>query len=217
VQAGIDPVTQHHVEEMTERLVTEFGDRVEHDRIQALMEDSLGQLAGPARVPDFLPVLAYRFTRERLASISRTPGTTLDVVFVSLSGGGRGQMAAALTTLLSDGKVTAHAAGTSRHGFLDPVVETVIRELGVDTSEFYVRPVSSDILAAADVIVTMGQSVGEVGLPEGARREDWRVGDPVGADLEEVRRVREDIERRVLELLVELGVLAGSKPDAHSP
>ena len=218
MQAGIDPVTQHHVEEMVDRLVTEFGDRFERERIQALMEDSLGQLAGPAQVPDFLPILAYRFTRERLTSISRTPGTTLDVVFVSLSGGGRGQMAAALTTLLSEGTVTAHAAGTSRHGFLDPGVESVIRELGVDTSEFYVRPVSSDILAVADVIVTMGHSVGEVDLPEGARHEDWRVGDPVGAGLDEVRRVREDIERRVGELLVELGVLAASKPDAeHSP
>jgi arsenate reductase len=123
-------------------------------------------------------------------------------------------MAAALATLLAEGRVTAHAAGTSRHGFLDATVESVIRELGVDTSEFYVRPVSDDILAAADVIVTLGHSVGEVELPEGARHEDWRVGDPIGADLEEVRRVRDDIERRVKELLVELGVLPADRADA---
>jgi arsenate reductase (thioredoxin) len=214
MQAGVDPVTQHHVAEMVDRLVGEFGDRFERAQIEELMADSLGQLAGPAQVPDFLPVLAYRFTRERLGAIARTRGTSVDLVFVSLSGGGRGQMAAALATLLSEGGVTAHAAGTSRHGFLDPTVESVIHELGVDTSEFYVRPVSDDILAAADVIVTMGHSVGEVELPEGARHEDWRVGDPVGADLAEVRRVREDIERRVRELLVELGVRPADRADA---
>lgn len=213
MQTGVDPVTQHHVDEMVDRLVGEFGAQFERRRIEELMADSLTQLAGPAEVPDFLPVLAYRFTRERLGSIGRKPGTSWDVVFVSLSGGGRGQMAAALTTLLSEGKVTAHAAGTSRHGVLDPTVDAVIGELGVETSEFYVRPVSSDILAGADVVVTMGHSVGQVDLPEGARHEDWRVGDPVGADIAEVRRVREDIERRVRELLAKLGALSGAEPD----
>src|SRR5918996_4772291 len=212
MQTGIDPVTQHHVDEMVERLVSEFGDRFEHAQIEELMADSLRQLAGPAQVPDFLPILAYRFTRERLGSIGRVTGVSWDVVFVSLSGGGRGQMAAALAALLSEGRVTAHAAGTSRHGVLDPTVEAVIRELGVDTSEFYVRPVSDDILAGADVIVTMGQSVGNLEFPEGVRHEDWRVGDPVGAGLEEVRRVRGDIERRVRELLAELGVLSALEP-----
>jgi arsenate reductase len=211
VETGVDPVTQHHVEEMVERLVGEFGDRFERVRIEEVMADSVEQLAGPAEVSDFLPILAYRFSRERLRSIGRTPGTSWDVVFVSLSGGGRGQMAAALIALLSDGKVTAHAAGTSRHGVLDPTVETAIRELGVDTSELFVRPVSRDILAGADVIVTMGHSVGDVELPEGAKREDWRVGDPVGASIEEVRRVRDDIERRVRALLAELHVLRPSE------
>jgi protein-tyrosine-phosphatase len=211
VHAEVDAVTQHHVEEMVDTLCAEFEGRFERPRIEELMADSVRQLAGQANVEDFLPVLAYRFTRERLSSIGRTPGTSWDVVFVSLSGGGRGQIAAALTTLLSKGHVTPHAAGTSQHGVLDATVEAIIRELGVDTSELFVRPVSPDVLAAADVIVTMGHSVGEVELPQGVKRQDWRVGDPVGASVEEARRVRDDIERRVRELLAELQVLA---PDA---
>jgi arsenate reductase (thioredoxin) len=215
VSTGIDPVTKHHVDEMIDRLVAEFGGRFERTRIEELMADSVEHLAGGAEVSDFLPILAYRFTRERLGSIGRTPGTSWDVVFVSLSGGGRGQMAAALATLLSEGKITAHAAGTSRHGVLDPAVDAAISELGVDTSEFFVRPVSGDILAGADVIVTMGHSVGAVELPEGAKREDWRVGDPVGASLDEVRRVRDDIERRVRQLIAELHVDApAAEPSA---
>jgi arsenate reductase (thioredoxin) len=217
VSTGIDPVTKHHVDEMIERLVAEFGDRFERTRIEELMADSVEHLAGGAEVSDFLPILAYRFTRERLGSIGRAPGTSWDVVFVSLSGGGRGQMAAALATLLSEGKITAHPAGTSRHGVLDPTVDAAIRELGVDTSEFFVRPVSADILAAADVIVTLGHSVGEVELPEGAKREDWRVGDPVGASIEEVRRVRDDIERRVRALIAELHVPMPEEEQEPSP
>jgi arsenate reductase len=219
VEAGVDSVTQHHVDEMIDTLCTEFGDRFERERIEELMSDSVRQLAGRANVEDFLPVLAYRFTRERLSSIGRTPGTSWDVAFVSLSGGGRGQIAAALTALLSEGRVTPHAAGTAQHGVLDPSVEAVIRELGIDTAEAFVRPVSNDVLAAADVIVTMGHSVGQVDLPEGAKHQDWRVGNPVGASVDEARRVRDDIERRVRKLLIELQVLEpeeATEPEAST-
>lgn len=209
----VDPVTQHHVNEMIEDLCAEFGDRFERGRIEDMMADSVSQLAGQAQVEDFLPVLAYRFTRERLNSIGRSSGTGPDVVFISLNGGGRGQIAAALTTLLSDGEVSVHAAGTSTHGVVDPVTEAIIGELGIDTSESFARPVNGEILANADVIVTMGHSVGSVELPDGVRHEDWRVGDPVGASLEEARRVRDDIERRVRGLL---GELQASAPAARS-
>jgi arsenate reductase (thioredoxin) len=216
METSVDTVTQHHVNEMIDALCAEFEGRFERARIEELMADSVRQLSGQANVEDFLPVLAYRFTRERLNAIGRTPGTSWDVVFVSLSGGGRGQIAAALISLLSEGRVTPHAAGTARHGVLDSNVEAVIRELGVDTSEVFVRPVSPDVLAAADVIVTMGHSVGTVELPESVKHQDWRVGDPVGATLDEVRRVRDDIERRVRTLLAELQVLPSAESEAEA-
>ena len=122
MRANVDPVTRHHVEEMLDDLYAEFGERFDHAYIDELMADSVDQLAGQAEFADFLPVLAYRFTRERLSSKDRVAGTGHDVVFVSLSGGGRGQLAAALTALLSKGAVTVHAAGTAGHGVVDPVV-----------------------------------------------------------------------------------------------
>jgi protein-tyrosine-phosphatase len=67
-----------------------------------------------------------------------------------------------------------------------------------------------EILAAADVVVTMGRSVGAIELPEGTRHEDWRVGDPTGAPVDEVRRVRDEIDSRVQKLLVELGIDSSS-------
>jgi arsenate reductase (thioredoxin) len=130
-----------------------------------------------------------------------------DVVFVSLSGGGRGQIAAAITAKLSDRRVSVHSAGTATRAEIDPQVRTAIAELGLDPSEEFARPVTDDILRGADVIVTMGHSVGVVDMPEGVRHEDWRVGDRIGAPLAEIRRVRDDIDCRVRALLGELGVL----------
>jgi protein-tyrosine-phosphatase len=127
-------------------------------------------------------------------------------VFVSLSGGGRGQIAAALTTKLSDRRVSVHSAGTAARAELDPQVQTIIEEIGLGPGEEFVRPVTDEVLRGADVIVTLGHSVGVVDIPDGVRHEDWRIGDPIGAPIEEIRRVRSDIEYRVRALLTELGV-----------
>jgi len=176
------------------------------------MADSAVRLAETAAIPDYLPPLAYRLTKERLRATKRTgrpaADDTRDIVFVSLSGGGRGQIAAALTTLLFGNKITVHSAGTAVHGQIDPVVSTAISELGIDVTEAFARPITPEVLEATDVVVTMGHSVGVFDIPDGVRHEDWRVGDPAGAQLDEVRRVREDIERRVRTLLDRLGIEA---------
>ena len=206
----LDQDTRYKLGTMVDELVREHGERFERDEIQQLVGDSVERLRGAAVVNEFLPILAYRFARERLTALERVHSGAerahVDVVFVSLSGGGRGQLAAALATLLSGGRVAVHSAGTATQGAIDPAVRTAIEELGVDTAEAFVRPASEEVLRAADVVVTMGHSVGAVELPETVRRVDWRVGDPSGAELDEVRRVRDDIERRVRALLVELGV-----------
>jgi ArsR family transcriptional regulator len=64
------------------------------------------------------------------------------------------------------------------------------------------------------VIVTMGHSVGLIDIPEGVRHEDWRVGDPIAAPIEEMRRVRADIEYRVRGLLADLGAFADDRAAA---
>jgi arsenate reductase (thioredoxin) len=208
VVVQLDPNIEYQLGTMVDELEREFGDRCERSELETLVQDSVERLAGTAAVGNFLPILAYRFARERLSALerARSEATGLGVVFVSLSGGGRAQLAAALTALLSGGRVAVHSAGTAVEGSIDPAVREAIEELGIDTEEAFVRPASEEVLRAADVIVTMGYSVGSVEIPAGARHLDWRVGDPSGADLAEVRRVRADIERRVRELLEELGV-----------
>ena len=201
----LDPDLQQKMDWMMEELTGEFGSSFDRNQIEEVVNDSVSRMLETASVRQFVPLMAYRFTRERLLALVRTgkdvPRDHWDIVFVSLSGGGRGQIAAALTAMLCGGKVTVHSAGTQA-GQVDPGVRTVIAELGVDPDDAFARPVTNEILRAADVIVTMGHSVGMINLPAGVRHEDWRIGDPVGAPLNEVRHIRDELDLRVQELLV---------------
>jgi arsenate reductase (thioredoxin) len=220
MNASLDPATQHQIDRMVNDLGLEFDEQFARAKIEKVMNDSLERVLETATVFDFVPLMAYRFTRERLSAITRatrrhTQGAW-DVVFVSLSGGGRGQLAAALTAKLSQKRVSVHSAGTAVQASIDPQVRTVIEELQVDPDEEFARPITDEVLHGADVIVTMGHSVGLIELPDGVRHEDWRVGDPIGAPIEEIRRVRCDIEYRVRTLLTELGVSPATKPTIGS-
>jgi protein-tyrosine-phosphatase len=205
---------------MVKHLCTDFDGRFERSQIEEIMNDSVQRIVQDATVFDFVPLMAYRFTRERLNAIRRAQSEdakgTWDVVFVSLSGGGRGQIAAALTTLLSGGRVSVHCAGTAVHGQIDPGVRAVIAELGVNPDEAFARPVTDEVLRGSDVIITMGHSVGVIDLPDTVRHEDWRLGYPLGAPIAEIRRVRADIEHRVRKLLNDLGVPATDLELVHS-
>lgn len=207
---SLDPVTEYQVEHLLENLCSEFAGVCDREQIEDVASDSVQRIASTAKVPDFVPLMAYRFARERLNAIKRVRSEdsagSWDVVFVSLRGGGRGQIAAALTALLSENRVSVHSAGTAVQGRIDAGVRAVIQELGVDPDEAFARPVTDEVLRAADVIVTMGHSVGVIDLPQETRHDDWRVGDPVGAPITEIRRVAADIEYRILALLSDLGI-----------
>lgn len=215
----LDPELQSKVDWMMEELTGEFGSSFSREQIRGVVDDSLDRMLKTASVRQFVPLMAYRFSRERLNALVRAgkggARDHFDIVYVSLSGGGRGQIAAALTSKLSRGAVTVHSAGT-KAAEIDPGVREVIGEIGGDPDEAFARPVTEDILEAADVIVTMGHSVGIVNLPAGIRHEDWRIGDPIGASIAEIRRVRADIEYRVRDLLTELGVSMGTGAQAET-
>jgi arsenate reductase (thioredoxin) len=204
----LSPVVQQHIHRAADSLMDEFEGIHSPATIERVMDDSVAQITkGRTEVDDFVPTLAHRFARERLKALARAHGPESalpDVLFIGLGDTGRGQMAASLVTLRSDGRVVAHSAGSSAGVSVDPAVIEVMGELGVDLSEAYAKPLSTEVLSSADVVVTMGRSVGAVEIPEETRHEDWRVGDPTGAPVDEVRRVRDDIDRRVEALLVEL-------------
>jgi protein-tyrosine-phosphatase len=211
--AASEPVKPHAPELLAakarEELHDEFGAIHPGETIDRLFDESYRAFAG-ADVPDYVATLAQRTARDRLRALGQmegnVPRTVLEIVFVGLEGRGRSQMAAALATLRGGDRVHSVAAATHAHAALDDNVVAAMAEVGADLRDAYAKPLSPEVVQAADVVVTLGRSVGDVTVPPDVRLEDWRVGDPVGASLDEVRRIRRELERRVDELLLRLGV-----------
>jgi protein-tyrosine-phosphatase len=151
--------------------------------IEATVEESARVLSARGVTP-YVHILAERFTRERLTAQAQSEGRIAkaapEIVFVSLTGGGRAQIGAALPARRAPDAVEVHCAGSDASAEIDEHVRTALREVGIDLAEAYIRPLTNEVLAGADVVVTMGRSVGEVAIPESARHLDWRVGDPAG-------------------------------------
>src|ERR1700744_997420 len=95
--------------------------------------------------------------------------------------------------------------GSEPTGKINPAAVAVMAEHGIDISGEYPKPWTGEIIAAADVIVSMGCGDRVSTLP-GRRYEDWDLDDPAGKDVAEVRLIRDEIERRVRELLDDLRI-----------
>jgi protein-tyrosine-phosphatase len=126
------------------------------------------------------------------------------VLFVCVHNAGRSQMAAGLLTRLSAGAVEARSAGSEPAERLNPMVLEAMREVGIDLAAERPKPLEPEAVEVADVVITMGCGDACPVLP-GKRYEDWELEDPAGKDLDTVRRVRDEIERRVQGLIGELG------------
>ena len=112
-------------------------------------------------------------------------------------------MAAALLDRLGAGRVRVRSAGSEPARSLNPTVVEAMREVGIDISREFPKPVSDGAVRAADAVITMGCGDACPIYP-GKRYEDWDLEDPAGKDLATVRRIRDEIEVRVTRLLEEL-------------
>ncbi|MBA3331637.1 MAG: arsenate reductase ArsC [Actinobacteria bacterium] len=207
-RTGLDPATELHVSKSLEALGREFEGVHSPEQIEHVLQDSVRQISNEASVEHYVPALAGRLARERLRSLGQTQGTISkdvpEVVFVGLHDTGRGQMAAALMRECGGSRVNVHSAGSGTLAEIDPAVAQAMEEAGIHLEEAYSKPLTEEVLGAADVVVTMGRSVGEVMIPAGARHLDWRLGDPGGAAIDEVRKIRDEIRARVQRLCDEI-------------
>jgi arsenate reductase (thioredoxin) len=202
----LDPVTQHHVTQAANALAEEFAGIFSQETIERYIADSL-ELLGEARINVFVPVLAHRFARERLKALGQSEGTITkeqpEVLFVCVQNAGRSQMAAGLVKLRSDGRIHVRSAGSAPAGEVNATVIEAMEEIGVDMGEEFPKPLTDEVVRAADVVITMGCGDACPIYP-GKRYEDWTVDDPAGQDLETVRRIRDDIDNRVAKLTEEV-------------
>jgi protein-tyrosine-phosphatase len=126
-----------------------------------------------------------------------------EVLFVCVQNAGRSQMAAGLVKLRSGGRIHVRSAGSDPADTINPAVVEAMAELGVDLSKEFPKPLSTDAVEAADVVVTMGCGDACPVFP-GKRYEDWNLDDPAGQELATVRRIRDEIDERVQALVAEL-------------
>jgi protein-tyrosine-phosphatase len=205
----LDPLTRQHVEKAAQALEAEFGGIFSRETIALFIAESV-DLLGDSKINVFVPVLAHRFTRERLLAVAQAEGSVTkeqpEVLFVCVHNAGRSQMAAGLVTLRSGGRVHVRSAGSDPGEAVNPLAVQAMAELGVDLSEAFPKPLTDEVVRAADVVVTMGCGDACPIYP-GKRYEDWQVEDPAEAQsVDEVRRIRDDIDERVQRLLAELAI-----------
>jgi arsenate reductase (thioredoxin) len=126
-----------------------------------------------------------------------------EILFLCVHNAGRSQIAAAFARELGAGRVVVHSAGSDPATSLNPAVVVALLERGIDISTESPRPFTDDMGRTADVIVTMGCG-DSCPIYPAKRYVDWELPDPAGKQIEDVRSIRDEIERRVRALVGEL-------------
>lgn len=125
------------------------------------------------------------------------------VLFVCVHNAGRSQMAAGLLATLSGGRIEVLSAGSAPKDSINPQAVEVMKEIGIDIANERPKILTPEAVVASDVVITMGCGDACPFYP-GKRYEDWAVDDPAGASLDDVRRIRDEIQTRVERLMLEL-------------
>ncbi|MFA1549753.1 arsenate reductase/protein-tyrosine-phosphatase family protein [Actinomadura chokoriensis] len=189
------------------RLAARFHGLVSAETVKRLVIDSYQQLHSTSRVGGYVVVLAERFATERLTALAQADGRLAkpvpEVLFVCDANAGRSQMAAALAKARERGRVHARSAGTTPAAELELAVVEVLAEIGVDLSAEFPKPLTDELVAATDLVVTLGCG-GACALVPGVRYLDWTVPYPAGQPLDEMRRIRDDLDLLITDLLATL-------------
>jgi protein-tyrosine-phosphatase len=198
---------QLQIRQAAERLQRQFSGTLNTETIERFMNDSLDTLVDRATTSTWIPLLAERLARDRLRALVRLESdpTTLNpsILFLCVHNAGRSQMAAGWAKKLGGDRVDVFSGGSEPADQVNQAVVTAMAEVGVNISGEIPQPWADEIVRAADVIVTMG--CGDAcPLYPGKRYIDWELDDPSGKTVEEVRPIRDELERRVRGLLDEL-------------
>lgn len=135
--------------------------------------------------------------------MTSTPSATPSVIFVCVHNAGRSQMAAGFMRDLSGGRVEVRSAGSMPADDINPVAVAAMLEVGIDIRAEQPKVLTPEAVQASDAVITMGCGDACPFYP-GKRYEDWKLDDPAGQGIEAVRPIRDEIRRRVEQLLGEL-------------
>ena len=175
--------------------------------VERYVFESYTALRRTAKIHTHLTSLAARFAADRLTALAQSSGALAkdvpEVLFVCVHNAGRSQMAAALLDYHARGRVHVRSAGSAPVHEINPAVTAAMAEIGIDLADEFPKPLTDDVVAAADCVVSMGCGDACVVYP-GKRYLDWALDDPDGQPLEVLRAIRDDLDARVIALLTEL-------------
>lgn len=188
-------------------LAREFTGTFGPETVERFLISCYNELAEGATVGTFLPLLAERFARQRLRALAKAEGLRRDgkpaVLFLCTHNAGRSQMALGFFAHHAGETAIAWSGGSEPGSQVNPSAIAVMAERGIDISGEFPKPWTDEVVRAADVVVSLGCGDACPVLP-GKRYVDWSVKDPSGLDIAEVRPIRDEIERQVMNLLTEL-------------
>ncbi len=199
----VDAVIERVARDLTGRYRGTFG----KETVERYVRESYDLLAARPGTDRYLPSLAARFAADRLDALANetapSESSVPEVLFVCVQNAGRSQMASAILRHLAGDRVRVRTAGSEPAGRLRSTIVAALDEIGVPVAGEYPKPLTDEVVRAADVVITMGCGDACPVYP-GRRYLDWELEDPVGKPLGEVRSIRDDIEARVRALLAEL-------------
>lgn len=195
-----------------ERLRKEFEGQVDVETIERLMTDSVDHTIGKARLPQWVPIVAERFARDRIRALVRldpAEGAKPAVLFLCVHNAGRSQMASGFARHIGGERIDVFSGGTEPADAVNAAAVEAMAEVGIDIRQEVPQPWADEIVRSVDVIVSMGCGDACPVYP-GKQYVDWELEDPAGKSVEDVRPIRDDIERRVRSLVEGLvGATAG--------
>jgi arsenate reductase len=199
------------LDRICEDLATRFAGVFAPETVDRYVRESHALLAEQARITRYLPSLTSRFAADRLSALARRDRPALDrvpeVLFVCVHNAGRSQLAAGILRHLAGDRVNVRTAGSAPANAVRTVIITALDEIGVPVGGEYPKPLTDEVVRAADIVITMGCGDACPVYP-GRQYLDWEIEDPAGLSIDRVRVIRDDIETRVRGLLASLEVNA---------
>ena len=199
-------VVDQQVGGIIQRLAKEFEGIFSPETIERFVVESSSHLAD-AKVKGYVSLLTEKFARQRLRACAQAEGAIVkevpEVLFVCVHNAGRSQMAAGLLHRAAAGRVNVMSAGSTPADEIHANVREAMAEIGIDLFQEFPKPLTDEVVRAADVVVTMGCGDACPVYP-GKRYLDWQLPDPAGRPLDEVRAIRDEIDGRVRNLLEEM-------------